>query len=285
MMRCCRSIFPRRSRRGITLMEVTVSTILVGLVVVGALRCLAGSSGLAAANTQQTMAMLLAEDLMEEILQHDYSDPDGSSAFGPDGGESSTSRAAWDDVDDYHNWTASPAVDADGVSLTDDTWKRTVQVEHVAADDLSDVRTVTDDTGVKKITVTVLKNDASVLELVGLQTTGWISMIPDDVTAVTTGQMPPANQPPIASLVLSSHSGNEQLTVEMDATSSVDPEDAPLEYEWSVDDELVGTTQLFTHTFSNSGSEPREFRVNLTVTDIHGGSDSATSTVTLFPVP
>jgi len=65
----------------------------------------------AAAQSQQaegrfTVAVNLAQELMEEILSQPFRDPQGSSAPGPESGE--TSRELFDNVDDYHGY-AEPA--------------------------------------------------------------------------------------------------------------------------------------------------------------------------------
>ena len=271
------------SRRGITLVEVSVSTILVGLIVVGALRCLAGSTRAGMITTNSTLAMLLAEDLMEEILQQDYAEPVDSPQFGIEGAEAADVRTEWDDVDDYDNWKASPPQDADGGSIAAADWTRTVAVQQVSSDDLQDVRPDSEDTGVRKITVSVSYKGIVLSELVSVQTTAWISMIPQYGSATTTGQSPPVNQAPVA--VVASHvkSGIGSLTVLFSAEGSSDPEDEPLEFEWDFGDGSTSSDQKPSHTFNNPGTETVVFPVTLVVKDIHGGRDSKTSTVTVYP--
>ncbi len=41
--------------------------------------------------------------MMEEIIRLPFNDPDGSSAMGPEGGE--TTRAAFDNIDDFHGFS------------------------------------------------------------------------------------------------------------------------------------------------------------------------------------
>lgn len=59
-------------------------------------------------------ASRLAEELMEEILTRDYSEPDGDVTLGPDTGE--VSRAGYDDIDDYagHSEPAGNVTKFDG---------------------------------------------------------------------------------------------------------------------------------------------------------------------------
>jgi len=71
--------------------------------------------------------------------------------------ESGVDRADWDDVDDYHLWSASPPQDRSGTPLPNLTdWQRDVVVEWV--DPSNPSVTVGSDQGVKRITVTVRRN-------------------------------------------------------------------------------------------------------------------------------
>ena len=50
-------------------------------------------------DARQTLAVNLAEDMMEEILAKPFQDPDGDSSPGPEKGESK--RSQFDNIDDY----------------------------------------------------------------------------------------------------------------------------------------------------------------------------------------
>jgi len=76
--------------------------------------------------SRQTLAVSLAQDLMEEILTKPFEEPaDGDqlpepeSRFGPDAGESS--RSSYSAIDDYHGYTelAGHIVDPAGQVITD----------------------------------------------------------------------------------------------------------------------------------------------------------------------
>lgn len=57
------------------------------------------------ANGYQTLAVTLAQDLMEEILAKPFSDPDdGNRNVGPDGAEAA-GRELFDNIDDYDGYT------------------------------------------------------------------------------------------------------------------------------------------------------------------------------------
>ena len=92
-----------------------------------------GISGwLDAAHQSERMeiAVQLATDLMEEILAQDFADPDGS--------DSETLRADFDDVEDYNGWSSTPPKSAQGNTLSGYTgYTRSVSIIGVSQWDLS----------------------------------------------------------------------------------------------------------------------------------------------------
>ena len=87
----------------------------------------------------------------------------------------------------------------------------------------------------------------------------------------------PANQPPVASFTANPSSGEAPLTVSLDATASYDPDGTSLSYYWDYGDTTSGSGALVSPTYTIAG----DYTVILTVTDIDGSTDSATSTVTV----
>ena len=87
----------------------------------------------------------------------------------------------------------------------------------------------------------------------------------------------PANQPPVASFTANPPSGQAPLTVSLDATTSYDPDGTSLSYYWNYGNGTTGSGQLVTYDYTSAG----DYTVVLTVTDIDGSTDSATSTVTV----
>jgi type II secretory pathway pseudopilin PulG len=138
---------------GFTLIENVMSMLIIGGMLVMVINTLGSSVRGKRIRQSQSRAPALAGQLMAEILQANYDDPDDETPiFGSEVSEIGTGRSNFDDVDDYHNWSSAPQ-DKDGVLLTDlDGWTRSVLVRYVLPTDLT-ATSVTDE-GVKCITVT-----------------------------------------------------------------------------------------------------------------------------------
>jgi len=126
---------------------------------------------------EQARGQALALDLLSEILQCPYEESKAAGAqtietpsgkvieipkpqtpetpvFGPETGEADGTRTAFDDVDDYKTWSASPPQSKTGVPLTDYAgWTRKANVTLVKCSSLAP--DFSRDEGLKAITVTV----------------------------------------------------------------------------------------------------------------------------------
>ncbi len=143
----------RDRRQGVSLMEVVISTLLVGLVLVASLKAVGGIFRTWSASEQRHDGMGLAQQLMTEILQQHYNEPDGVPVLGVEVPESTLDRSSWDDVDDYNGWSSVPQ-DKTGTALAGyGGWTRAAAVEYVQIADPT--QTSATDTGLKRITVTV----------------------------------------------------------------------------------------------------------------------------------
>ncbi len=79
----------------------------------------------------------------------------GADYIGTETGEGTSTRSDFDDVDDYHSWSASPPQSKDGTDLPDyDGWTRSVTVEWVNVNSPGGTA-ANSETGAKRITVTV----------------------------------------------------------------------------------------------------------------------------------
>lgn len=89
--------------------------------------------------------------------------------IGTDTGEGSSSRTDFDDVDDYHGWSASPPQDRGGSDLVDYAgWTRSVTVEYVNPVQPGSLGTASDG-GAKRITVTVTDPRGAQTTIVGVR--------------------------------------------------------------------------------------------------------------------
>jgi MSHA pilin protein MshD len=158
-----------RARRGLSLVETVVSCALVGVLLVAAMRSVGASVFSQYRTAERGTGRLLADGLMAEILAKNYKDPGSTPQLGRESGESSTSKANYNDVDDYRDWSESPPQFADGTAMPDlADWRRTVAVDWVDPLDLSETKLW--DTGAKRITVTVQHNGVVVATRIAIRT-------------------------------------------------------------------------------------------------------------------
>jgi prepilin-type N-terminal cleavage/methylation domain-containing protein len=149
----------RRMRSGFSLIEVAVSSILVGSILVAALGTVGAVMRFRSSTSDSVRAALLAADLLAEIQNQPYADPNQTPAFGKESGE--TARSQFDDVDDYDTWAESPPKNRAGTNLTGFTgWARSVTV--VRAQRSAPMQNAGSDEGLKRIRITVSKNSVTV---------------------------------------------------------------------------------------------------------------------------
>jgi len=136
----------------VTLVETTIATVIVATMIVMLLNTFGSLARGQQLTASRYSASCLAAHLMSEILQNLYQDPNNP-VFGPETGEAGTSRANFDDVDDYNGWTESPPQRSDGTPISGLAgWRRSVTVEYI---DPNTMAAGAQDLGVKRITVVV----------------------------------------------------------------------------------------------------------------------------------
>ncbi|GAB5405622.1 MAG: hypothetical protein Aurels2KO_38530 [Aureliella sp.] len=153
-------------RAGLSLIEVVVSTVIVAFVMTAALQTVATAVAIRNQTQELQLGPVLARDLMSEILQLPYTDPDTpNTSIGTESGEGAGQRSGFDDIDDYNGWFSSPSpTKRDGSSLPLGAgWERSVVVQFIDPSSLTPTAT---DLGLKKITVTATppSGDATVIE-------------------------------------------------------------------------------------------------------------------------
>jgi prepilin-type N-terminal cleavage/methylation domain-containing protein len=95
-------------RRGFTLIESALATVIVGVALVATFRLFAACTQQNATSTRMTTAMMLAENVHEAMIGLLFNDPGtGSTTFGPEPGET---LARFDDVDDFNGPAAGPGM-------------------------------------------------------------------------------------------------------------------------------------------------------------------------------
>lgn len=178
---------------GVTLIEVAVSTVLVGLVLVAALETLGGAMRTMRRASTELQAHTLAETLLMEVVALPYSDPDGNSTgigLESDEGSAAGDRTAFDDLDDFQGWSESPPEQRLGSSIAGCTgWTRTVEVAYLKATPASGLlATSVNDQGLKKVTVLVIDPDGTKTSLYAIRSPYGPNEAPApfDATRVTT---------------------------------------------------------------------------------------------------
>ena len=154
---------PPPHKGGVTLIEAVLSIFIVSIMFVAVINTVGAMARSRQIQATQSSGPALGRQLMGEILQSQYVEPDEEAIFGPEASEAGNSRENFDDVDDYNNWSASPPQAKDGTDIPGLTgWQRSVTVQYAHPDNITD--TVGSDQGLKRITVTVT-------DLRGAQTT------------------------------------------------------------------------------------------------------------------
>ncbi len=255
------------SRGGLALAEVVLASAVVGLLLVSALTALEVSLLTAGVTSRQAKASALAQDLMAEILATRFEDPQGNIQFGPEAGESTTNRAAFDDVDDYQNWQSSPPQSKDGTPLDGFAdWSRQVTVQYVDANNDLQPLPANVTSGVKQIVVAVLHENQPLAHLEAVATTSWPIPEEIDVQEGAAWDIPPGNSPPRAVASGWPVFGDAPLSVTFSASDSQDPNGELLSYSWDFGDDDSGSGASVTHTFSEAGI----YEVTLMATDTRG---------------
>jgi type II secretory pathway pseudopilin PulG len=102
--------FTGRLRRGFTLIETCLATMIVGLGITALMALTGALTTQNAAAGQTTTAMLLASHVQEAMAGLSFNDPAyATTYFGPEPGES---LASFNDVDDFDGQVLNPPIDA-----------------------------------------------------------------------------------------------------------------------------------------------------------------------------
>jgi type II secretory pathway pseudopilin PulG len=164
----------QRRRPAFSLVEVVACTLLVSLVLLGAMEALGSSVAGRTHGANLARAQQYAQQLMAEVQSVNFHETDGGAlgglldAIGLEPGEVSSNRATFDDADDYAGWTESPLKARNGTVLTNTSgWRRSVLVDFVSP--AAPATVIATNQGVKRITITVTYNGTTLARLVALR--------------------------------------------------------------------------------------------------------------------
>lgn len=154
--------------RGMTLVEVAVSTVIVGVMMTAALSAVAASAKERVAMASAATAQALGEALMSEIDQV----PCGSGTIAVSLGTSN--RSAFDDVGDYSGLDDAPPKERDGTAISGVTgFSRSVSVTNVSPTTLASGSPTS---GFRKVVVTVKYNNKPLATLWTIRSVNFESM-------------------------------------------------------------------------------------------------------------
>jgi prepilin-type N-terminal cleavage/methylation domain-containing protein len=161
------------ARRGFTLIEATISLVIVSVVAVAGLSAVSVARKSRTSINDMILARMYADAVMTEILSKRYRDAlEPNNPLGPD--SSDDVLGLWtrlaDDVDDYDGHTITPVSDANMRPLSDGQWGAGIGVSWVDANDPTQI--VSEESGVKRITIAIFKGDRIVFRAMALRTLG-----------------------------------------------------------------------------------------------------------------
>ena len=161
-------------RRGFTLMEASLVTVVIGVGVVAMLQLLATGTMVNGYSNEQTTAVNLANNIHEIALGLSFYDPDTPPKATPSWNTpENASNTAFDDILDLDGKTFNPPLDVQRNSIANySNWTQQVSVKTVGGDQLTSVRpnTVAEPTAL--VTVTILHNNKPVYQM------SWVAVAP-----------------------------------------------------------------------------------------------------------
>lgn len=160
---------PTGQLRALTLVEVVLSMVILGIAISAGVQALGSFAAGSLAWRERNTAGELANALMAEIDSLPFCDPSGSNTIARESGESADDRSTFDDIDDYDGWDVSPPRDKTNAALTIyDGYRQQVAVAFDTSLATKTGVALTANT-FKKITVTILKDDKVLSQLITIR--------------------------------------------------------------------------------------------------------------------
>lgn len=145
----------RYSRRGLTLLEVIVSLILVSTIVLASITASANLMRNKSQSMESVDGQELAFQVLDEVTSQEFQDLDSDRVFGRETSETASNRTDFDDVDDYNGYTSSPATHRDGTTIAGyENWSFSVRVSPANPSGSGIVASSNDDAPLRLVTVT-----------------------------------------------------------------------------------------------------------------------------------
>jgi MSHA pilin protein MshD len=155
----------RRDQRGVTLIDLILVIVIIGLAVPPMMGLLIQSTQSSTFGITATRGNSLGSTLLEEIRSKAWDENGGaaSATLGPESGET---RSTYDDVDDFHGFNESPPKDSLGNAVTGfDGFRQQVSVCYVASTDL-DTCLGSGTSNYKRITLTITEPEGRTSQIV-----------------------------------------------------------------------------------------------------------------------
>jgi type II secretory pathway pseudopilin PulG len=170
-----------RPSRGVTLIEVTISIVLVSTILLVSLTAAANLMRNDSERRNTNQGQQLAAQILDEVSSMDFRDR-SDPVFGLESGEIATDRTTFDDVDDYNSYASTPPKHRDGTLISGyDGWSFSVAV-YPADPDATGI--TTSSAGVRSplriIQVFCTAPDGATTDAATL-----VSNTPNDITATT----------------------------------------------------------------------------------------------------
>lgn len=163
-----------RTRRGFSLVEAMLALVLASGALIAALNVVAASARAEAYARERATGDTLVAEVMADVLATAFEQPGWVGSFGRNAAEAGvTSRAGFNDVDDFDTWVEAPPKDFDGASRADlDGWSVAVTVARVSLAN-PEGSTVTYDSRVKRVTVQAKRGDRVIASQSAYRTAAW----------------------------------------------------------------------------------------------------------------
>lgn len=157
-------------RRGLSLIEVALSILILSFIAVAAARTVASARAADQLAVDRLQAQQLAEELLSRVMVHPYEDP-SPGLLGLELGETLGTTSTYDDIDDWDGYGENPVKDAAGTNISGlSAWSRRVNISWVESTNFT--RGSLTETGCKRVTVQVRKNGREILTAVGYKSKG-----------------------------------------------------------------------------------------------------------------